>query len=87
MFILGFDDTLTNVKFHIDEEVNGNQYHPPNDLFNSIGGDTLFPMVDQGSSIAIDERVEDGFVNLLKQFETEDTEVLKRIIEEEEQSI
>ena len=77
---------MTNVKFQIEDEIDGNQNLHSNVLYAPIGEVMLNPELNQDDRHAVDEETEENFVDLLRNFETKNPEELKRIIEEAEQS-
>ena len=86
MFIIGSEDIVTNVKFQIEDEFDGNQNLHSNVLYAPYGEVMLNRELNQDDRLPVDEEAEESFAALLKNFETKNTEELKRIIEEVEQS-
>ena len=86
MFILGFDDRFPVVKFQIQSDgLDGSRQIAS--IASNLPHDTKGEgALNEADRLPVDEEGEGSFVELLKTFESKDTDELRRIIEEDERS-
>lgn len=97
MFILGPEDALKNMRVHINDEFADTPSPSSSTLFESMQASSLSDHLDVeeklyedekssptilGPSSPVDDGTEESFLELLKKYETKDTEELRKIVAE-----
>ena len=98
MFILGLEDALKSMRIRINDEFADTPSPSSSTLFESMQASSLRDHLDVeeklyedeksgsptilGPSSPVDEGTEESFLELLKKYETKDTEELRKIVAE-----